>query len=63
MLQLALPQSGCAPSCRRQVDSEEGTLAANFWWEGAVSSQLGGPMDRWGCRPLSTLLLGAELCC
>lgn len=33
-----------------QVDSAAGTLAANFWWEGAVARQLGGHMDRWvGC--------------
>ena len=39
-----------------QVDSEEGTLAANYWWEGAVSRQLGGPMDRCGHAAIIRLL-------
>lgn len=33
-----------------QVDSTGGTLACNWWWEGAVSRQLGGHMDRRGWR-------------
>ncbi|KAL4430898.1 hypothetical protein ABPG75_006154 [Micractinium tetrahymenae] len=40
-----------------QVDSAEGTLAANFWWEGAVSRQLGGHMDRFYLRRLLQSLL------
>jgi lysine-specific demethylase 8 len=39
------------------VDSEEGTLAVNFWWEGATSRQLGGHMDRFYLRRLLQSLL------
>ena len=39
------------------MDSEEGTLAVNFWWEGATSRQLGGHMDRFYLRRLLQSLL------
>ena len=39
--------SQCPPPVP-QVDSDAGTLAVNWWWEGGVSRQLGGHMDRWG---------------
>lgn len=53
--------------CATEVDSDEGTLAVNFWWEGGVSRQLGGHMDRcvvlaWGVR-LFCCAAAAIVCC
>lgn len=74
-----MPRAARTPpaSVRVQVDSGEGTLAVNYWWDSAVSRQLGGRMDRsavwvgggvrdaegWQRRERQRLVLAALLPC
>ncbi|GAB4817820.1 hypothetical protein N2152v2_004866 [Parachlorella kessleri] len=43
-----------------QVESEEGTLAVNFWWESDLARAMGGCMDRYYFRRLAQSLLEQE---
>lgn len=39
------------------MESEEGTLAVNFWWESPVSRAIGSCADRWVGLPRAAVCI------